>query len=93
MSYSKELKETVKELSNIKEVHFTASGEHFLNVFPMGSDKFGIFINGFPILTSKIVSTVMREEILGKKEDFQELYVSDLEKENILKEKFKKNKK
>lgn len=69
MNISPELKETVRTHPNIKEVYFSDNGVHYLNIHkdePTGV-YFGQFIEGRPVLTSKITLVAKRKDILGIK--------------------------
>lgn len=68
-----ELKATVENAPNIFEIHFDADGVHYFNTWKavgMGDEKFGKFVNGVPILSSRIVETKTREEVLGIRRNF-----------------------
>lgn len=65
-----DLKSTVEKKPNILEVHFDTLGNHYFNVFEIEGEKYGRFINGLPILNSRITETKTREEVLGLKRNF-----------------------
>ena len=69
MEISNDLKETVRTHENIDKVYFDGAGRHYLNPVEMDGRKYGNLVGGRPELTSVIVSTISRSEILGKKEE------------------------
>jgi len=89
MHISPELKETVRTHTNIHEVYFSENGQHYLSIWKDISTGiyFGQFIDGRPVLTSRITHTARREAILGIKsaeeseEQKQEMNHDNREKE------------
>ena len=79
MTISEELKQTVEMMPHIKHVHFTETGEHYLNVHEHDGKKYGRFIyktvmdestkSGkavrVPAPETLITTTMSRDEILG----------------------------
>jgi hypothetical protein len=65
-----DLRSTVESHPNIFEVHFDAQGQHYFNAREHDNVKFGQFLNGLPILSSRITETKTREEVLGKSRSF-----------------------
>lgn len=65
-----ELRSTVESHPNIFEVHFDAQGNHYFNAREYNEVKFGQFLNGLPILSSRITETKTRAEVLGKSRSF-----------------------
>ena len=78
MEISKDLRETLLACDHLKEVHFTATGEHYLGVHELNGEKYGRLAiektnkgdkihevkKGIP--SCKIVQTISRAEILGE---------------------------
>ena len=75
---SKELAETVESHPNVQEVHFAADGHHYFNVFKHGKENYGriatvptkdkdgkVIQVKAPILETRIVETLSREDICG----------------------------
>lgn len=65
-----DLKYTVERSPNILNVHFDTLGNHYFNVWEKDGALFGKFINGVPVLNSRITDTKTREEVLGKSRNF-----------------------
>lgn len=93
MQISPELKETVRTHTNIHEVYFSDNGQHYLSIWkdaPTGI-YFGQFVDGRPVLTSRITHTAKREAILGiksleeSKEQKLEANLENKEKEGAFK--------
>lgn len=80
---SKSLRETVESNPNISEVHFNADGGHHLNVYPHGGVLYGRITETTvmdtktnkpkklraPLLKTRIVESVTREQVLAAGED------------------------
>lgn len=69
MHISPELKETVRTQPHIHEVYFSDNGLHYLSIWKDTSTGvyFGQFVDGRPVLSSRITYTAKREAILGIK--------------------------
>lgn len=81
-----DLKNTVETHPNLFEIHFDAEGNHYFNTWKatgMGEERFGKFVNGVPILTSRIVETKTREEVLGLKASFDSKDKADFVKDKV----------
>lgn len=88
-----DLKHTVETHSNILEVHFDTEGHHYFNVRYVDGVGYGQFLNGFPIISSRIVETITREEVLGKSRNFDTQDKKEYNEAAIEVEKSKKSKK
>lgn len=65
-----ELRGTLETHPNILQVHFDNEGNHYFVVHERDGAKFGKFLNGFPIISSRITETKTREEVLGLRRNF-----------------------
>lgn len=61
---SSELKETVRGEESISEVHFSANGTHYFNVYGEGKTKYG----RLGVEATKIVESISRANVLDAKE-------------------------
>lgn len=68
-----ELRATVEKDKKILEVYFDANGVHYFHVRKYEGVGFGQYFNGKPILSSRIIKTETREEVLGISKNFDSI--------------------
>jgi hypothetical protein len=65
-----DLRHTVEVHPNILEVFFTSEGQYYFTAYDYQGTKYGQFMEGSPILSTRIVEIKTREEVLGLRRNF-----------------------